>query len=151
MKKSEITIMGVAIIVLIASIITLSSLSRPSHEKIAKDIRTADQWVTYCDSEPNIHRCLNVFDKIDHTTQVRIWDDLSYMVANILTNDDKARIKEDSWGYLVIYVKDRNNYSNAAAFWDDARKNHFGEEQRWAYILLTDKRLEELSNQYLNR
>lgn len=150
MKKSEIIILAVAVIVLIASIVTLGCWSKPSHKKIAKDIRTADQWVTYCDSEPNIHRCLNVFDKIDHTTQIRIWDDLVYMVKNLSTYDDKARIKKDSWGYLTIYMKARDKYSSAEAFYDEISKNHMVSDLNWVMVLVTDKRLQELADQYLN-
>lgn len=150
MKKSEMTILVVAITVLIASIVTLCILSGPSHKKIAKGIRTADQWVTYCDNEPNLHRCLNVFDRIDHTTQVRIWDDLVYMVRNLLIYDEKARIKKDSWGYLTIYMKARDNYSNAEAFYDEISKNHMTSDVNWVMVLVTDKRLQELADQYLN-
>ena len=137
-----------AIVALI--IILVFSGGGSSSTKIAQNIRTADQWVTYCDSEPNIHRCLNVFDKIDHTTQIRIWDDLVYMVKNLSTYDDKARIKKDSWGYLTIYMKARDKYSSAEAFYDEISKNHMVSDLNWVMVLVTDKRLQELADQYLN-
>ncbi|MBR3782901.1 MAG: hypothetical protein IKJ78_00345 [Bacteroidales bacterium] len=67
------------------------------------NIKTADQWVTYCDNEPNIHRCLETFDKIDFTTQCKIWDELTIIVSHLTVDDVKGRIKKDAWVYLLIY------------------------------------------------
>lgn len=142
------------IIAIVACLITIVffifSTGGSSNIKAAQTIRTADQWVTYCDGEPSITRCLSVFDKIDHTTQIRIWDDLAYMVAHLLTNDEKSRIKIDSFGYLMVYMKARDDFSNSAAFFDDIKEHHFmRDDVRWASILLND-RLDELVNQYIN-
>lgn len=140
----------IGIIACLITIIIIFSVGGSSSTKAAHNIKTADQWVTYCDNEPNIHRCLNVFDKIDHTTQIRIWDDLSYMVRHLYNFDDKAGIKKDSFGYLVVYIKTRNKFSNAEAFYEEVSKHHMGLDAQWALTLVTEKHLEELCDQYLN-
>lgn len=82
------------------------------------NIKTADQWVEYCDNESNIHRCLKTFDGIDPTYQRKIWDELTIMVAHLRLDDVKGRIKKDAWGYLIIYAADQNYYSNSPAFFE---------------------------------
>ena len=148
-RKSTGWIVGI-IVGAIASIILICSMGGSSDTKLAQNIVTADQWVTYCGKDANIHRCLRVFDKIDHTTQVRIWDDLSYMVAHLSTNDDKMRIKSDSWGYLVIYMKAREDNPKADAFYNEIYPHHIGTDEMWARIILTEKRMDELVEKYLN-
>lgn len=105
------------------------------------EIRTADQWVTYCDHEPNIHRCLNAFDKIDLTTQRRIFGDLAQMVAHITYQDEKERIKKDAYGYLLIYMvayeKGKELYKSGLEMGDT----------RYADMLVAD-RIDELAEQW---
>lgn len=99
MKKAILLLMSVICMALLAS-----CGGGTNSKKAASNIRTADQWVNYCDSEPNIHRCLNSFDKIDIATQCRIFEDLTTMVAHLTYTDEKGPIKSDAFGYLWFYM-----------------------------------------------
>lgn len=124
-------------------------------------IKTADQWVTYCDNESNIHRCLKTFDKIDFTTQCKIWDELTIMVANLRVDDVKGRIKGDAWGYLMIYSIDCKPYLNGTAFYEYIQSEKgkgrvaprgryigFKSERDLAFIVVGSTRIDELLNKY---
>ncbi len=118
-------------------------------DKHARNIRTADQWVTYCDSEPNIHRCLKAFDKIDLTTQCRIYDDIALMVANLTKYDEKGRIKADAYGYIWIYMV---RYEKGKLLGEELKKTGIADKMNtnYATMILTERRFRELIDQWEN-
>ena len=127
--------------------IIIIGISSGHSNNASKNIRTADQWVTYCDSEPNISRCLKIFDKIDQTTQCQIYEDLTMMVANLTYNDEKGRVKQDAWCYIWIYMV---AYDKGKTMQEELKKRGTYDtmEFRYAHMIVSDKRMEQLIDQW---
>jgi len=134
---------------LVVFLVIIIGISSGNSNNASKKIRTADQWVTYCDSEPNIHRCLKAFDKIGLATQCQIYEDLTLMVAHLTYNDDKGRIKADSYGYLWIYM---TAYDKGKLMNEELRKEGVlnAMNNNYAIMILTQERMRELIEQWKN-
>lgn len=139
----------IGIIACLITIIIIFSVGGSSSTKAAHNIKTADQWVTYCDKEPNINRCLNVFDKIDLTTQCRIYEDLTIMVAHLNYDDEKGSIKRDAYGYLWIY---RIGYPKGETMTDELKEHGIYDSmnERYAIMVLGKDRMAELVERWKN-
>lgn len=148
LKRNKWTI-PIILSTLVMFIIIIIGISSGNSNKASKIIRTADQWVTYCDSEPNIHQCLKAFDKIDLTTQCRIYDDLAYMVANLTKYDEKGRIKADAYGYIWIYMV---RYEKGKLLGEELKKTGIADKMNtnYATMILTERRFRELIDQWEN-
>ena len=112
----------------------------------AQNIRTADQWVEYCSNEPNIHRCLKVFDKLDMTTKCLIWDELTNMVAHLRFDDEKQGVKSDAWIYLNIYMVEHETFREKLE--RQGKLNTF--ESRAATVVVASGRVDAIIERYNN-